>query len=248
MVISSGPSNPDFLHSSTFKTQKGFHLEVGARSIVGRRRDNQDCVGYLTDENGTLVLICCDGLGGHAHGELASSETVSFLAGEIFRMKLNKTKLAEQLMPLIHQAQKNLSQKDNRDTTLVMAVIFDDTVFMINVGDSWGVFQQEGAQVIQTEVQGMGSWVWKTLREHAPWDIEWKEISPRPDRPWKLCLVTDGCDEVSPDELFWDKTDAVAICQMATLRNSDNCSCLLVVATPPTVDSTQEAIPDGAVT
>ena len=48
------------------------------RSHVGHvRANNEDAVGVITTENGLLLAIVADGVGGHAAGEVASALVVS---------------------------------------------------------------------------------------------------------------------------------------------------------------------------
>jgi len=64
-------------------------LEAAELSDVGRRRErNQDSVAYLIpsdthvlDEKGALFIVC-DGMGGHAAGEVASELGVKTISEE----------------------------------------------------------------------------------------------------------------------------------------------------------------------
>ena len=70
---------------------KTLRLEAAEHSDVGRRRDrNQDSIAHLVptdtrvlDEKGALFVVC-DGMGGHAAGEVASELAVKTICDEYY--------------------------------------------------------------------------------------------------------------------------------------------------------------------
>ena len=133
-------------------------LENAALTDVGRQRDrNEDYFGVETQINKqelpnsrTLqargLYILCDGMGGHAGGEVASALAVEKLRQYFqthFRSNLLPTE--EDIRSAVLQANQaiyDINQQDARSgvgrmgTTLVMLLIQDTQVAVANVGDS----------------------------------------------------------------------------------------------------------------
>jgi protein phosphatase len=58
-------------------------VEAASLSDVGRRRRaNQDSCGEFPGQDGALLLVCCDGMGGHQGGEVASKLAVETIGAE----------------------------------------------------------------------------------------------------------------------------------------------------------------------
>ncbi len=113
---------------------------------MGRKRaSNEDAFGFSV-EHGAYVV--CDGMGGAAAGEIASSLAV----GEVLRLLENRNESAEgieaQAMPQIAEQAVNAAnemvfsraQSDDKlsgmGTTLVVLVAEKDRLWVLNVGDS----------------------------------------------------------------------------------------------------------------
>ena len=133
-------------------------LENAALTDVGRQRDhNEDYFGIETQINKqelpnsrTLqargLYILCDGMGGHAGGEVASALAVEKLR-QYFqtRFRSNVLPTEEDIRSAVLQANQaiyDINQQDARSgvgrmgTTLVMLLIQDTQVAVANVGDS----------------------------------------------------------------------------------------------------------------
>lgn len=134
-------------------------LEDAGSTDVGRQRNhNEDCFGIETAINKvefpdslTLqargIYILCDGMGGHAGGEVASRLAVKTLQ-QYFQtywqsqMPLPDEDTVREAVRLANQAIYNLNQKDARSgigrmgTTLVLVLIQNDQVAVAHVGDS----------------------------------------------------------------------------------------------------------------
>ena len=110
---------------------------VVARTDVGLRRvANQDDFAIL-DENDGLLLVLCDGMGGHAGGERAAAIATEMLVrgGRGAGASLGKSALrAHEAIRAAASADSNLT---GMGTTLVAAdVAADGRVRFVNVGDS----------------------------------------------------------------------------------------------------------------
>jgi protein phosphatase len=113
---------------------------AAALSDRGRRRpSNEDAFGFSVEHG---VFVVCDGMGGAAGGEIASSLAVD----EILRFLSNRTELvglplaAEQAIYVANEAIFARSQRNNKlsgmGTTLVDLVVEERHAWVLNVGDS----------------------------------------------------------------------------------------------------------------
>ncbi len=119
-------------------------MEVYGKTDTGLVRTmNQDMIYYTTENVGSLpnLFIVADGMGGHAAGDFASRFTVENL------VKLLGSSSSKQIISAIddsiHLVNKMLVRKadENLDlygmgTTLVLATIEDNVLYVANVGDS----------------------------------------------------------------------------------------------------------------
>lgn len=116
-------------------------LQYAIGSDVGRKRaGNQDSAVA-----GRRLLAVADGMGGHAHGELASSLTVAALADmeAALPADLSGTDLTAALSGSIDDAARRLDAGAQRDPgsrgmgTTVVAMLFDGARFgVLHIGDS----------------------------------------------------------------------------------------------------------------
>lgn len=116
------------------------HYSAAAVSDRGRKRPtNEDAFGYSIDHG---IFLVCDGMGGAAAGEVASSLAVD----EVMRMLTNRapeaplTSLVERAISTANHAIYSRSQSNAKlngmGTTLVALVAEERRVQILNVGDS----------------------------------------------------------------------------------------------------------------
>ncbi len=117
-----------------------FRIDIGRVRIT-----NEDQATVLINADGDVLMVVCDGMGGHNKGDYASRSAVSILA-EAFK---NKPKFIHPffarrwLSKAIHLANRaiydaayaNEAYKD-MGTTLVAALIIEDYIIIANIGDS----------------------------------------------------------------------------------------------------------------
>jgi len=136
-------------------------IRYAAKTDVGMKRThNEDYFSLIEDEQ---VFLVCDGMGGHASGEVASkmaAETV----GEFFQRtradedatwpyKLDRSLsyIENRLCVAIKLANLRISEASNRDlrykgmgTTVVSALVSGDKIYIAHVGDSRAYRVREG--------------------------------------------------------------------------------------------------------
>jgi protein phosphatase len=147
--------------------QKLLNLEEAAATHVGRKREhNEDCFGIVSrivsqhspkgkNTSAQGLYILCDGMGGHAGGEIASSMTVDFLR-DYFSTRWEDTLPDEQTIregivaaneAVFEVNQQNSAQGSGRmGTTLVLVLIQDRDIAVAHVGDSrcYGITPTQG--------------------------------------------------------------------------------------------------------
>lgn len=119
-------------------------MRAYALTNVGvRRNTNQDYV-YFSEENvGNLpnILIVADGMGGHKAGEVASEQAVGAVLQSIKENdNTDKISLIEEAICMANDKVLELATSDEKfkgmGTTLVVATLENDVLYVANVGDS----------------------------------------------------------------------------------------------------------------
>ena len=117
--------------------------DINGFSKKGIRENNEDYIIYSTDfilPTQTRVIVLCDGMGGHGHGEVASK----IVAERVFETLAHSSKefSADDLQYALDNALITLNNVDTYNdskkmgTTLVVAVINNNNVLVGHVGDS----------------------------------------------------------------------------------------------------------------
>jgi protein phosphatase len=118
------------------------HYTAAAVTDRGRKRpSNEDAFGFSVEHG---VYVVCDGMGGAAAGEVASSLAVD----EMMRLLTHRSAEnplpadAEQAVSAANQAILTRAQRSSRlngmGTTLVALLVSESHAWMVNVGDSRG--------------------------------------------------------------------------------------------------------------
>lgn len=116
----------------------GVHFRAVAISDRGRKRpSNEDAFAYSLEDG---VFVVCDGMGGAAAGEVASSIAVKEALRALSSRSSPFPDLAEEAVNAANQAVFARAQSDvqlsGMGTTMVALVVRDAKAWVINVGDS----------------------------------------------------------------------------------------------------------------
>jgi protein phosphatase len=142
----------------------GLGLEVAARSDIGRvRTSNEDNYGF---DQRLGIFVVCDGMGGHAAGEVASRIAVDTVLS-YFRDKepmaadaslIDAPMGARQLADAVNKANESILQYADQHestagmgTTLVAARLFEGKFYIAHIGDSRIYLLRDGELVQLTE-------------------------------------------------------------------------------------------------
>ncbi len=130
-------------------------LAFAAATDIGcRRANNEDSFGY---DNAPHIYVVCDGVGGGAAGEVASSTAVrtlieSFEAQSLASDGTPERPIESRLLHSIQEANRvvreaaqNNPQLENMGTTLVCACLDGTRILIGNVGDSRAYLVRDGA-------------------------------------------------------------------------------------------------------
>lgn len=178
----------------------------------GIRSNNEDyCQVVANPEVGRYLFVVCDGMGGHAMGEVASQvvgsaiceywERASFEEG-VEPVLQTSFKLASDAL----DAKANVLHKVEMGTTLVLAAIDSNQLYIAHSGDSRAYLLQNEEVAYQTkdhvEHSVWGDFINRSFfsyqREKADVEIHQFELNPG-DR---ILLCSDGvCQFIAPDIL-----------------------------------------------
>ena len=130
------------------ETQSALKLEVAALTDVGcKRSNNEDSFGY---DLSTQIFAVCDGMGGMAAGEIASSTAVAELVRH-FNQEPSEVQAEQRLYQAILHANSQVCAlaRESDDlrgmgTTMVSACVDGRKIVIGNVGDSRAYFLRKG--------------------------------------------------------------------------------------------------------
>jgi len=114
--------------------------------IGNYRKTNQDYFDFVLNKDGDAFGIVCDGMGGHAHGDIASKMAVNKFI-EYFKNQNFKGMEQKQVNKWLHQSIKDIYefmkkyglenyQALDMGTTLTAILFVNNEGYVVNVGDS----------------------------------------------------------------------------------------------------------------
>lgn len=154
------------------------HLAVGALSHPGERRDhNEDrysVTAYQRDRDGmpSLLAVVADGIGGHQAGEVAAEMTVEHIVEAVARspgdhpLDTLREAVTEAAIA-VHEASTTDPRREGMGSTVAIAWILGDRLFITYVGDS-RIYLLRGDRLLQ--ISNDHTWVQEA--------VEHKIISP----------------------------------------------------------------------
>ncbi len=122
-------------------------MKIAARTDIGLVRDNnQDSYAACELEDGAVLAVVCDGMGGAAEGALASSEAVRIIKDRIterYYSSMSDISVRSLMVSAVENANKyihDLSLTDAKyegmGTTVVAVLAADSYVYIAHAGDS----------------------------------------------------------------------------------------------------------------
>lgn len=137
-------------------------MKIFSKTDIGLLRDeNQDCVWSASLSDGACAAVLCDGMGGEAHGGLASQIAVDVISKRIlgtFSEMMNRNSVRNLLITAVSAANSAVVDAARKEpegavmgTTCVAAIVSGGRAYIVNVGDSRGyhLFTSEDSECIQ---------------------------------------------------------------------------------------------------
>ncbi len=134
-------------------TQELKNFEFGNATDAGCvRPNNEDYLGYFQTQNGHLFVVC-DGMGGHKAGEKASQLSVEVFKnffGEQYYPNPQEAlyQAAQKANQVVYETSQKFSDFTGMGTTLVAALIRENTIFYVHIGDSRLYYYEQNTQTL----------------------------------------------------------------------------------------------------
>ena len=107
-------------------------------SEKGPRVNNEDCCGAVSIPGKRTLFVVCDGMGGHAHGEIASRVVCDTFTA-YWQSHVNEADTAEKVGAAANVASQQIDEKSGSSemgTTMVLVSIEDYRALVAHAGDS----------------------------------------------------------------------------------------------------------------
>jgi PPM family protein phosphatase len=123
-------------------------FRVATRTHIGlRRKRNEDFLGVESTMHG-LLLVVCDGMGGHAGGDRASRLAVELLSDHVRNARAGAEHMFRAGVELANQRisseSRTIEDAHGMGTTLVAAIAGGNRATVVNVGDSRAYLFHDG--------------------------------------------------------------------------------------------------------
>ncbi len=182
-------------------------MKVFGGTNVGQfRTENQDRVVAKMIDNNTALAVVCDGMGGESSGSVASEiacneifDRISSAYNDGYNRNMLKNLLVSTLVTvnsIVYDTAVNNPSYKGMGTTAVVALVRDNTLFAVNVGDSRAyIIDQNITQVTKDHSV--------VMKMYEDGEITKEEIKNHP----KKNLITKAIgvrDSISPDYFEYD--------------------------------------------
>ena len=188
-------------------------IRCASFSECGVRTNNEDYIQIVSDhDDGRYLFVCCDGMGGHSMGEVASQvvatticeywEQASFADG-VETVLQAAFRLASEAL----DAKADVLHKVEMGTTMVLAAIYNDKITIAHCGDSRCYLLRPNVGIVYRTEDHIEQSVWGDYinrsffsyhRQNA--NVEIRQFDLQPDD--RVFLCTDGVSSyVNPDIL-----------------------------------------------
>lgn len=187
-------------------------IRYASFSEAGVRRDNEDYCKVVTDPgNDRYLFVVCDGMGGHAMGEVASLVVCEAICNYWQQASFDNG-IENVLKKAFKEASKALDAKADvlnhveMGTTMVLAAIDSNHLTIAHAGDSRAYLLQNGKATFQSQDHVDHS-VWGDFINRSFFsyqrdkdDVEMHQFELEPGD--RILLCTDGvCQFIAPDIL-----------------------------------------------
>ena len=188
-------------------------IRYASFSECGVRTNNEDYIQIVSDhDDGRYLFVCCDGMGGHSMGEVAS-QVVATTICEYWE----QASFADGVEPVLQTAFRLASEaldtkadvlhKVEMGTTMVLAAIYNDKITMAHCGDSRCYLLRPNVGIVYRTEDHIEQSVWGNYinrsffsyhRQNA--NVEIRQFGLQPGD--RVLLCTDGVSSyVNPDIL-----------------------------------------------
>lgn len=175
-------------------------IRYATLSKTGNRWNNEDAFKVIDrQEDGRWLGIVCDGMGGHANGEIASETAVNAIC-DYWNSHNEEEDSGEKVINACKAASEATDIKSDAmccsemGTTMVMASIKDDTITIAHLGDSRCYLQRSNEDVIYQ------------TKDHTELVFGWEIVSK--------CFFSHHPEKAEPDvkQFTLHKGDRILIC------------------------------------
>ncbi|MCL2013726.1 MAG: Stp1/IreP family PP2C-type Ser/Thr phosphatase [Oscillospiraceae bacterium] len=130
-------------------------MKFAGRTDIGLQRlTNEDCYAILNLQDGAVVALVCDGMGGECGGGIASSIARDIIIDKLtggYNSAMSGSEIEELLKSSVRTANSEIYQRAKNDisldgmgTTAVIALVNESVSHIVHIGDSRAYLCSEG--------------------------------------------------------------------------------------------------------
>ncbi len=112
----------------------------------GKTAKNEDSCGFISPTVSQVAMIVADGMGGHRMGDRASKMAVNAILGRSTQRR-RPFKPAQMIEKVERAHQKIMDLKSDAGSTVVIAVVEGDGLWLYSIGDSLGILFSETGRI-----------------------------------------------------------------------------------------------------